>query len=424
MSDTIHSAEAEQTELRARLCGLIAAPALRQGKVSDAIVAHIEINEMHGVGVLLNRLFGGLPGILSIRSQDQFGGQQQFGERHLRLQHGSSSRPLVYRRILEALPQLDLKRVLAVPYFPDDVRTAIALADLHGCPLFTWLMDDQNLVDRRIPDALMRELLERSRVRFAISGHMRDAYEAKYDLEIGVLPPTISPHLIQSLPLQLAPSQLNPSRGAIVGNVWGAHWLTLLRKALRGSDLRLDWFCNSGSLWLTVPEKELAADGIVARGALPTEEDLKRELQGRPFAIVPSGTLDQHDDRRGIAALSLPSRLIFIAAAANTPALVLGSRETAAARFVESAGLGLVAGYQPAEIAAAVKRLVDPLIQRKMRAKAAELAPSFSSKGLADWIWRSLECGAPADRRFEDLFPRSGFGAAGDVDTRGWERQC
>ena len=37
---------------------------------ADAIVAHIEINDHHGVGVLLRRLFGESPNILSIRSKN------------------------------------------------------------------------------------------------------------------------------------------------------------------------------------------------------------------------------------------------------------------------------------------------------------------------------------------------------------------
>src|SRR5262249_37581888 len=123
--------------------------------------------------------------------------------------------------------------------------------------------------------------------------------------------------------------------------------------------------------------------------------------------VVPYGTLDEHDDRRAIATLSLPSRIVFISAAANTPILVLGSKDTAAARFVKKHGLGICASYETTEIAAAIARLLAPTVQRDIRARAAELAPSFSSGGVRDWLWRSLEAGRPADRRFEDLFPRS-----------------
>ncbi len=378
-----------QSSLRARLSELIAAqphpPAPPEEAASfDAIVSHVEVTEQHGVGVLLKRLFGTAPGIISIRSQDQFGGEQQFGERQLRLHHGNAPRPAVYASV--AALDGRIGRILACPYFADDVWTAIALADVHGARLCTWLMDDQNLVEKGIPDALMRELLERSRVRFAISGPMRDAYEAKYGLEIGVLPPTVSPHLVQVEALALPRTALTAGRAAIVGNVWGQHWLNLLRRALAGSGLRWDWFCNSGARWLQASKAELALDGLIVRGSLANEMELKRELQGRPFAIVPSGTLEE-------------------------------GRETAASKFVEAFGLGATAGYESNQIMRAIDQLLNPETQRRMRARAAALAPSFSSGGVRDWLWGSLDAGRPLDQRFEDLLPRS-------YNIHGPETQC
>jgi len=213
-----------QSSLRARLSGLIAAqphsnaPPIVEASF-DAIVSHVEVTEQHGVGTLLKRLFGTAPRIISIRSQDQFGGEQQFGERHLRLHHGTAPRPAVYASVAALGGRIG--RILACPYFADDVLTAIALADVHGADLCTWLMDDQNVVESGIPDVLMRELLERSRVRFAISGPMRDAYEAKYGLELGVLPPTVPPHLVQVEPLALPRTPGVPRLSATSGDSIG-----------------------------------------------------------------------------------------------------------------------------------------------------------------------------------------------------------
>jgi hypothetical protein len=400
---------ATQTALRDRLSTLLASQVganvkPTDGVARDVLVSHIEVTHHHGVGVLLQRALGAGEGFVSIRSHEQFGGEQSFGDWHVRLQHRTGPRPAIYEDVLRTVSGLRVNRIVVCPYYADDVRTAIALRDLHGAPMCTWIQDDQNVVERGIPDPLMRELLERSRLRLAISGEMREAYEEKYDLEFNVLPPTVLPHHVQCMPLD-APGTARS--GAIVGNIWGQHWLGLLRNALRESTLSFDWYCNSGARWLSASEAELAADGIVVRGALP-EEQLKREFATRPFAVVPSGTLDEWDDRRAIATLSLPSRVVFISAAANAPILVLGSKDTTAARFVEANGIGVTAAYEPAAISAAVTRLLDPAIQKKMRAAAAELAPSFSSGGMREWLWRSLELGEPADRRFEDLFPRQG----------------
>jgi hypothetical protein len=126
-------------------------------------------------------------------------------------------------------------------------------------------------------------------------------------------------------------------------------------------------------------------------------------LRASPYVLVPSGTLEGDDPHRFIARLSLPSRLVYVVAAAGTPVIVLGHPDTAAARFVTRHGLGLVVPYRRAELAAAVAALCTPQAQARHRAAAARLAPALSAAEMADWIWRSLEAGQPADDRFVPL---------------------
>jgi hypothetical protein len=45
------------------------------------------------VGVLLQRALGAGEGFVSIRSHEQFGGAQSFGDWHVRLQHRTGPRP-------------------------------------------------------------------------------------------------------------------------------------------------------------------------------------------------------------------------------------------------------------------------------------------------------------------------------------------
>src|SRR5262249_31597018 len=89
---------------------------------ADAIVTHIEVNDRHGVGVLIGRLFGEYDNILSIRSQNFHEGRQDFGAMHVCVSHTDASRDMVYWNVLEALRGSTVKRVLCVPYFPDDAR--------------------------------------------------------------------------------------------------------------------------------------------------------------------------------------------------------------------------------------------------------------------------------------------------------------
>ena len=47
--------------------------------------------------------------------------------------------------------------------------------------------------------------------------------------------------------------------------------------------------------------------------------------------------------------------------------------------------------------------LVQPDVQLRMRRRAAEMAPRFSSDGVRDWIWDSLRAGTAVDDRYEKL---------------------
>ena len=131
-------------------------------------------------------------------------------------------------------------------------------------------------------------------------------------------------------------------------------------------------------------------------------------LRQAPFVVVPSGVLDHTDDRRFIAQLSLPSRIPYILATSQAPILVLGSAETAAARFVTAAGIGLVAPYGRSAFQDATERISRPDVNLEMRRAAVLLASRFADIGGAEWLWQSLARGEPFDGRYEDMMPRSG----------------
>jgi hypothetical protein len=368
----------------------------------DALVTHIEVNGRHGVGQLLGTLFADAPDLVVIRSRTHFGGEQALTGRALRLKHGRRPRLLVRARVAWALRGLDVRRVLCVPFYPDDVRTALALAEGRGLPLATWLMDDQNLASPGIPDDLMAALLRRSRLRLAISPELRDGYVAKYGLPFGFAPPLVPRRLLRP---PGARADLPPgARGLVIGNIWGQRWYQELRRAVRGAGLSLDWSSPAGvqAYWDGLDPVALAADGITALGALPEAEFVAR-LRAAPFVVVPSGTLDADDDHASLSRYSLPSRIVFAMAVAQVPIVVLGSPETAAARFVRRTGLGVVAPYQPEALAAAVARVTSPAARRQVAARAAALAPAVSADGALDWLWRSLAAGSPCDDRFERI---------------------
>lgn len=369
----------------------------------DVVVSHVEVCRAHGTGLLTQLVFGGRSGIVSIRSRDQHGGRQDFGDRAVRLRHDPRDRHGIVADVLATLRGCDVEHIVCIPYFREDVVNALALKDLFGAPLCTFVMDDNNVETQGIPDTLLRDLFHRSELRLGISGELRDAYEAKFGLRMWIVPPLVAPARIRRQPVVAPPEALARKRGLIVGNVWCREWLTLLRETVRDTGLEVEWCSNGDLRVLGVTEQDLAADGIIARGYVP-EEELVARLLAAPFVLVPSGTLDARDARRGISRFSLPSRIPYALAVAHAPVLVLGHRECAAARFVVSRGVGAWAPYERDAFVAAVERLTDPSVHAEMRARAAELGPMFSSEGAREWIWQSLARGRAADDRWERLF--------------------
>jgi hypothetical protein len=367
----------------------------------DVVVAHCEVNGRHGTGVLLQRILGVGEGVVSVRSRDLYGGEQSFGARRVRVSHGTPPAD-VEARVALLLGGLRVRRILCCPYYADDARTALALAERTGAPLLTWLLDDQNLHAGEIPDEPLRALLGRSALRLAVSPELRDAYAAKFGLPIALAPPVAPEALLLRAPVAPDPARVAARHGLLLGNVWGPGWLEALCGALAGSGLALDWPAMGGTPWRTDDPARLAAAGIRPVPHL-AEEALVAALRASPFVVVPTGALAGEDSHGALARLSLPSRIPFAAATAGTPVLVLGHAETAAARFVLRHGLGRVAPYERRAVEEAVAALLEPAAQRAHREAAARLAPALSSEGMAEWLWGSLAAGAPLDARFAPL---------------------
>jgi hypothetical protein len=396
------------SELAGKLNAMTAdsAPPLQPKPVlhgADAIVIHIEVCGRHGVGRHVQMMFDGEPNILSIRSANLYGGQQEFGDLALCISHEDKSRDAVFCRVLNAVGETTVKRIFCMPYNADDARTAIALKEIFGVPLCTYVVDDQNVCADGIPDHLMRELLAKSRLRFAISPEMSTVYGLKYGCRMWYMPAPAPVGLVPSR-LVVPPPGADARHGIIIGNIWGARWVELLRNTVRDSGVTLTWYCNGEFRWLPCGKQDLIADSIMPRDPLP-EDALIQTLRTARFAVVPSGVLDESDDRRFIAQLSLPSRIPYMMAVSHIPILVLGSRDTGAAHFVEQFGIGVVAGYERKAFVEAVDYITRPEVNLEMRRKALALAGRFTDVGVAEWIWQSLARGEPTDRRYEDLMP-------------------
>lgn len=378
-----------------------AAPVPPPRVACDAVVVvPDEINSRHGTGLLLQYMFPSLSEMAVVQSSDFSAGDPVPTAVTWKLPAGLS-RMETYRCVYDWFHHSPPSRAYVVPYQPADLQASLALRHLFGTRLVLHVMDDNTLIGHGIPCSLMAEVIANSEVRFAISPEMRTMYEQRFGRKFYLLPPVVARGLVE---VPFARQGPTAERGVVIGNVWSAEWIEHMVRTIGDSGVELDWFCNNPKIpWVADNRRRLAEAGIFVREPLWGEE-LVGELRRRPFLVLPTG-LPTDRSARAIADLSLPSRVVFHAAAVRTPILVLGGASTAVARFVERFELGSVAPYEPQALREAVAKLSDAGTGRRIRATCDRLAPHFAAGDVDRWIWNSMEVRRPADERFESLWP-------------------
>jgi GT2 family glycosyltransferase len=365
------------------------------------VISRGEINDQHGTGVLLKRVFRGRTGIFSIRFLDDWG-VQDFGDWHAKLPFEPSSLSQILPEIRRILNGRNVKTVTCVPFTAAELLAALAVKEAFGAKLCVWIMDDQNIADDSIADDLMAECLRACSLRLTTHPELRDAYQERYGLATYILPAVVPAHLVRGRTAESIQNR-RPLSAALLGSFWDQSWFDRLCSALDLCDWSTDWYGQDKSPWLSFSRDALAQARINALGIVP-EDTLASELTRYPFVIVPAGALDGRESNPGVASLSLPGRILFAAATSHTPILVVGSDRSCAARFVRHFGIGEVAPYEAKALMAASHRLRNPENQRQLRSHAAALGELFSDDGVVDWLSESIELGKPGDSRFEDAF--------------------
>jgi hypothetical protein len=381
------------------------APASRSTPV-DVVISVGEINDEHGTGPLVKRVFKDRRGIFSIRSQDHWG-VQDFGDWHVRICPKDFTRQERFRAILQVLGGWNVRSVTCVPFMANEILLSIAIKEIFNAKLCLWIMDDNNVTGNGIPDEVMAECLEKCSLRLFTHPELRSAYEQKYKLASHILPAVVPAHLVvEGLPHR--DFDRSKKVGALLGSFWDQSWFDRLCSVLEPCDWQINWYGQNRSPWMTFTPEALDRAHIRPLGIIP-EDVLAKELRKYPFVMVPVSTLDGRETNKGIASLSLPGRILFAAATSHTPILVVGSEETCGARFVKHFGIGLVAPYESSAVAAAIDRLCEGDAQRAMIRQSARIAGMLSDQGVVSWLSESIEKGTPADNRFEDAF--SGYNA-------------
>lgn len=358
------------------------------------IVTAAEINERHGTGVLLERLFGDGAGMIHVRSMNLYGGKT-LGALQICLPPGE----VAGVDLAGLLKGSEVTRLLSVPYCGGDVENTLALQALTGAPMVVWLMD-HHLGDglHQIPRALMKRLLEGAQLRLGISPEFCELYEREFGFPVHFVPPMVNEALGQRTLLHLPPSAFLPATGVLLGNIWSQRWLKKLAVTVEAAKIPLTAFGHKSPEWVKHGALETS---VQFRGFLP-EVELVAALRGHAYAVVPTGTMDAEDDLPDIARYSLPSRTLYLSAVGNLPIIVTGDAEAGVAKFVKRHDLGVVVPYEGKALRQAVQWICRPEQQLRFRRRAAAMAPAFACDDGVEWLWKSLEIGRPCDERWSE----------------------
>lgn len=380
--------------------------ALRLENAVDLIISPNEISFAHGTGVLLSRLLEGQKNYVVARSATHYGGTQLVDAKDsFVLPPGATSRAEVFNEVVKWLDGWKIRSILCTPFFQTDLLIAIAAQAVTGAPLGLWVMDDNCLVNNGISKDVMEEAINRSEALFAISPELKQAYQTEFRRSFSVVPPLVPEAMLR----KTASDASTQSNLVMIGNVWSPQILDQLSKSIHEAELTLDWYSSNPELW----SNKISKDTLAKRGlrVVPTvEPQALVEIITRARAVVvpsdPGTKKDGHEAALGN--FSIPTRMPFVLAVAGTPMIVVGRSDTAAANFVNRFGLGRVVDYDAKALQAADRALAGAAEQKKIRQKAAELAPSFSFQGAFNFLIAAiLDGGRRPDERFERLFPPS-----------------
>jgi hypothetical protein len=363
------------------------------------VITHAELSSRHGTGALLLKLLRQEPSLAVFHSKDFFK-THDIDVAAFHVVHSGKQLQSGRRSVECILAHKQIRRILCVPFYEDEVQTALAAQACTGAPLALYIMDDQNIHVHEISDEPLGRLIQQANICVAISPALCAAYQEKYRRRFWLGPPTADPDLF--VPADYRFEVKNPPRGILVGNLWSSHTLGRFRETIGRSGLQIDWCGNAGKPFIQLDPDELSKEGIFLRSHLP-EPSLIELARAAEFAVIPAGTLEGSDTHEWLARGSLPSRIVYLMATANVPMIVMGHPETAAARFVTDLGLGTVCDYTADSFQSAVSRVTDPPVSAKIRQRARSLSPTFSTKELAAWLWESMQRGQAVDDRFETL---------------------
>ena len=325
------------------------------------IVTAVELNAQHGTGNFLREVFAQTPNarFISFRGLSIYNNICDIPGDHF---------PIPKKGKLSFMQLIKLKllfpsTILCMPFYENTVKFALYLKKHTNANLFTYFLDDQNLINKNISNQSLKALLLESDRTYAISDELSKAYSTKFSIKCTTLhPKVVSPgeYFLNTARIQKKVSC------AIVGNIWSQFRLMQIANLVEEANLQVTWFgLGPDAPWLNIDKGLLQKKGIKFGGYLP-KDDLFKQISKMNFIILPSGDLDKNDHNKAFSKYSLPSRVFFCGAHTNTPFLVLGHKNTALANFIRKNKFGVSAAAKKKPFQQAIRLLQNRQVREKI----------------------------------------------------------
>src|SRR5262249_53891058 len=108
------------------------------------VITHAELSSRHGTGALLLKLLRQEPSLAVFHSKDFFK-THDIDVAAFHIAHSGNQLQSGRRSVESLLVHKPIRRILCVPFYEDEVQTALAAQACTGAPLALYIMDDQNI---------------------------------------------------------------------------------------------------------------------------------------------------------------------------------------------------------------------------------------------------------------------------------------
>jgi FkbM family methyltransferase len=307
------------------------------------------------------------------------------------------SRAEGYLEVARCLKEWEFSRIICLPGSEDDLRIAVAAADVSGKPLALYLVDRLPESSQPALNGLLAESLQKARICFALTENIRAYYQKKFPKKIWLAPPVLPADAILRRPGKVA----EPLKGVFLGSPGSVEIFKRIRQTLSPRQLQLTWLDDSDSLAAPTVQAQIQ-DLQIAQILSSSPQFLSEIYQDSDFILVAGATLDE----AGRGTRGNPEvfwEVLEALAASGLPAVLVERSETAASRTIQENGLGIT-WYLKDDPVQKFAEIVSDSFRERIHEKARQLTFQFSGTELVKFVWDSLALGHGVDDRYEKIF--------------------